>query len=175
MSLNSVILPAFVIAELYADSLVITGEESGIKNSFPQDAEPINPINLKNKSVGDNLKNILIVHNHPGIEQLPTDEFQFLTGILAACKLTLTDVALINFVDYPLQTYKELIAAFKSKIVLLVDISPLEIGLPMNFPHYQIQPFAGNSFLYAPSLKSLQDDKIEKTKLWTALKRLFNI
>ncbi|MBK9568854.1 MAG: hypothetical protein IPO53_02260 [Chitinophagaceae bacterium] len=54
-------------------------------------------------------------------------------------------------------------------------MEPAAFGLPMHFPHYQIQAFAGNSFLYAPSLKELENDRVEKSKLWVCLKRLFNL
>jgi hypothetical protein len=47
--------------------------------------------------------------------------------------------------------------------------------LPLNFPHYQIQPFANCSFLYTPSLSEVETDKVQKSKLWVALRRLFNI
>ncbi len=99
----------------------------------------------------------------------------FLTGILSACKLNLADVAIVNSTNYPDADYKELTKFFASKIVLLFDIEPSAFGLPMSFPHYQIQAFANNSFLYAPSLKDLENDKIEKSKLWVSLKRLFNL
>jgi hypothetical protein len=45
----------------------------------------------------------------------------------------------------------------------------------MEFPYYQIQPFAKTSFLYSPALKDLANEKEEKRKLWSSLKRLFNI
>jgi hypothetical protein len=58
---------------------------------------------------------------------------------------------------------------------LLFDTSPAAISLPMSFPYYQLQSFAGSTFLYAPSLKELENDRVEKSKLWVCLKRLFNL
>ena len=72
-------------------------------------------------------------------------------------------------------SYKELISFFKSKIVFLFDIEPIAFGLPVNFPHYQAQAFASTSFLFSPSLKKLQNDKLQKSKLWVCLRRLFNV
>ena len=106
---------------------------------------------------------------------MPDSEFSFFTGILSACKLTVADVAIVNINNHPQASYKELTSFFTSKIVFLFDIEPAAFGLPMNFPHYQIQSFAGNSFLYSPSLKDLEDDKVQKSKLWICLKRLFNL
>ena len=70
---------------------------------------------------------------------------------------------------------RNLLTFFKSKIVLLFAVEPASFGLPMSFPHFQIQPFAGNSFLFSPSLKELENDKMLKSKLWVCLKRLFNL
>lgn len=172
MSLNNVRLPASVIAELYTDSLVLETSQGEIKNSLKDE---LTQGTAGKKSLGDNLKSILVVVNYPGISNLPDNDLKFLTGILAACKLSLADVAIVNISNYPLSGYKELTALFKSKIVLLFDVTPVDFGLPMDFPHYQIQPFTGNSFLFAPSLNKLENDRTEKTKLWTALKRLFNL
>ena len=175
MSLNMIDLPAFVIAELYADALVAPMGSPRIKN------EPVVPVSTaavpsnKNKSLGDNLKHILVVLNYPGLEQFPDKDLDLLKGILAACKLSLADVAIVNLDHYAPHAYKQLTALFKSRIVLLFNVSPVDFGLPMNFPFYQIQPFAGNSFLYAPSLADLEKDKIEKSRLWVSLKRLFNL
>src|SRR5688572_15397845 len=157
MSLNKVTLPAFVIAELYADSLVLEKDTGEIKKQLKVAPGEV----TEKKTLGDNLKNILILVNNPGLTHLPDGDLKFLTGILSACKLTLADVVIVNISNYPLSGYKELTAQFKSKIVFLFDVSPVEFGLPMDFPPYQIQPFAGSSFLYAPSLRTLENDRSE--------------
>ena len=168
-------LPAFVIAELYADSLVNDAGKAVPVMSVDKDKTEVTGTSYDNKSLGDNLKNILVVVNNPGIKNLPDSELDFLKVILAACKLSLADVAIVNLTNYPPASYKQLTTLFKSKIVLLFNVSPAEFGLPMNFPFYQIQPFAGASFLYAPSLTELEKDRAEKSRLWVTLKRLFNL
>ena len=87
----------------------------------------------------------------------------------------MADVVIVNHKNHRETAYKELVTFFKSKIVLLFAVEPVSFGLPMIFPHFQIQPFAGNSFLFSPSLKELENDKILKSKLWVCLKRLFNL
>lgn len=179
MDINHIKLPAFVITGLYPDSIVDVPVNAGdqLIKPAPQPTVHINKqsVGATYQSIGGNLRNILIMVNYPGISFLPDDDLKFLTGVLGACKLSLADVAIVNKSNYPLATFKELGSFFKSKIVFLFDISPLDFGMPMDFPHYQIQPFAGNSFLYATSLKNLAEDKPEKTKLWVSLKRLFNL
>ena len=179
MDLNHIELSGAVVAGLYPSSLISTNELIAAK---PQAAPPseTGPARADKpdtawKSLGSNQKNILLIVNNRDIVFLPDNELTFLTGILSACQLTLADIALVNLSSTPALVYQELITHFKSRIVLLFDVEPATFGLPMNFPHYQIQPFSGCSFLYAPSLKQLENDRVEKSKLWVCLKRLFNL
>jgi hypothetical protein len=180
MDLNHIGLTAILVAELYPNSLI--GEESSPKNLEAMGTKTeaaITPAAITSpplwKSLGDNQKNILVIVNSREAVYLPDHELTFLAGVLSACKLSLADVAIVNLNNHPEATYKELTSFFKSKIVFLFDTGPAEFGLPMNFPPYQIQAFAGNSFLSAPSLKHLENDRVEKSKLWECLKRLFNL
>jgi hypothetical protein len=195
MSLNNINLPASAIAALYHESLVDTGEikhkapatTAGVEKTtepepiaekplvLPKSPKPQTDTATTWKWLGENNKHILIVVSYTDVVHLPDQQLQFLTNILGACKLSLADVAIVNLTNQPHQQYKEIIAQFKSRIALLFDIEPASFGLPMNFPHYQIQPFASCSFLYAPTLTELEDDKVQKSKLWACLKRLFNL
>ena len=176
MELNNIELPASVVVELYQNSLAGPGSIlSGPKIAIEAiEVEPETE-QVVWKSLGDNRKNILIILNSPGAVHIADNELSFLTGVLGACKLNLADVAIVNRHHYPESSYKELTSYFKSRIVFLFDIDPAVFGLPMSFPHYQIQSFAGNSFLFSTSLNNLENDKIEKSKLWICLKRLFNL
>ncbi|MGQ0738437.1 MAG: hypothetical protein ACT4OJ_05200 [Bacteroidota bacterium] len=179
MSLNNIELPASVVADLYKSSLV--GEMSSkAADISPESTPAVVPSAGKetetgSKYLGNNRRNILIAVIYKDAVHIPDSELQFLTGILTACKLSLEDVAIVNLHNYPGTPYKELTGMLKSKIVLLFDAEPASFGLPMNFPHYQLQAFANNTFLYSPSLKQLENDKVEKSKLWVCLKRLFNL
>jgi len=181
MDLNNISLPASLVVNLYHSSLIADDETVTKKKDVAETIEEnATPVIEKNesaawKSLGSNAKNILIIVKSKEAVHLPDNELAFLTGILGACKLSLADVAIVNLNNHPGATYKELTTFFKSKIVFLFDEEPAAFGLPLSFPHYQIQAFAGNSFLYSPSLKDLENDKIEKSKLWVCLKRLFNL
>ena len=181
MNLNHIELPASVVVDLYQSFLVDDNEVAVekklltevIKDDILTPHQTVN--NPAWKSLGSNYKNILIIVKSNEAVHLPDNELTFLTGILRACKLNLADVAIVNIQDHLETSYKEPTTFFKSKIVLLFDTEPAAFGLPMSFPQYQIQAFSGNSFLYSPSLKDLETDKVEKGKLWTCLKRLFNL
>jgi hypothetical protein len=177
MDLNNIKLPASVVIELYQNSLTGSTEPVTEKKKKKEiiEANPAVETTATWKSLGDNKKNILIMISSADAVNIPDHELSFLTGVLSACKLNIADVAIVNRNNYPEISYKELISFFKSKIVFLFDTEPASFGLPMSFPHYQIQAFAGSSFLFAPSLKKLENDKVEKSKLWVCLKRLFNL
>ncbi|HEX7902800.1 MAG TPA: hypothetical protein VF487_02895 [Chitinophagaceae bacterium] len=174
MDLNHIELPNNVVADLYSSSLVETGEIAAKPIAEKKAVEITTPSPVW-KWLGENKKNILVIVNYDNTVHLPDDELQLLTNMLMACKLSLADVAIINLQNQPHQTYKEILDQFKTRIALLFGIEPAILGLPMNFPFFQIQPFANCSFLYAPSLKELEEDKIHKSKLWVTLRRLFGI
>ena len=172
--INHIKLPALVAAELYHSSLIDADDKP--VDLLTDDQAEVKPAGLPVwKWLGENKKNILVIVSYPDAVHLPDNDLALLTGILGACKLSLADVAVFNHHNCPETSHKELLVFFKSKIVLLFAVEPASFGLPMSFPHFQIQPFAGNSFLFSPSLKELENDKILKSKLWVCLKRLFNL
>lgn len=177
MDLNDLHLPPAALAGLYGKTLIASTEEKApVQRPVAPKAEAVAEEKAPAwKSLGNNQQQILILVQHPEAVFVTDEEMKFLTGVLTACKLSMADVALVNLHHSPGSSYKELTGFFKSRIVLLFDIAPDSLGLPLRFPHYQLQAFAGNTFLYAPSLSYLEKDKVEKSKLWVSLKRLFNL
>ena len=174
MNLNRIQLPASVVANLYKHSLIEIDTDSSSKPaSFS--FEKISKSGDRWKYLGENKKNILIVVDYKNVFYLPDDELSFLTSMLTACKLSLADVAIVNRSNYNDINYKELIAQFASKIVFLFDIDPTSFEMPINFPHFQLQPFANATFLFTPSLGDMKKDDLLKSKLWLCLRRLFSI
>jgi hypothetical protein len=174
MNLNHIQLPASVVAHLYKNSLIETDHDSP--------AEPVvfslkktDKSSNKWKYLGENRKNILIAVNYNDTVFLPDEELSFLTNMLAACKLSLADVAIVNRANHDDINYKELIAQFSSRIIFLFGIDPVSFGLPVSFPHFQLQPFASATFLFSPSLEECNKDGLLKSKLWVCLRRLFSI
>ena len=106
---------------------------------------------------------------------LEDDELDFLASILLACKLNLSDVAIVNVHTLNVATYRSIIAQLKCKVLLMFDVIPDAIDLPFNFPYFQVQQFDQCTYLSAPDLKSIETDKTLKTHLWNCLKKLFGI
>jgi len=161
MSLNDIQLKPNMLADLYNQTLVQTSTTSV-------------PESRQLKYLGNNQKNILVIVNHEKIPFLPDYELNFLANILAACKLSMADIAIINQQHCNENEIKKLIQ-LEAKTILLFGTEPLSIGLPINFPPFQIQHFDKRTYLHAPSLSEIENDKGLKTKLWNALKALFQI
>ncbi len=166
MSLDNIQLPPFLIQELYKDSLVAL------------DAEQVKAKSAgKNELLflGKNQKNILLIVNEADAMYLPDADLNFLIDILGACKLTLSDTALINYNKNSGINYTNLMEKFKPEIILFFGIEPTLLDFPLQFPHYQVQSYNKQQYLSAPALHELAADKQKKLQLWACLKKLFSI
>lgn len=161
MSLNDIQLKPNMLADLYNQTLVQTSA-----TSVPESKQV--------KYLGNNQKNILVIVSHEKIPFLPDYELHFLTNILAACKLSMADIAIINQQHCTEDEVKRLVQ-LQAKTILLFGTEPLSIGLPINFPSFQVQHFDKRTYLHAPSLSEIENDKGLKTKLWNSLKTMFQI
>jgi len=177
MGLNDIQLPASSIVDLYRSSLVeSTGDQTTSSSISSAKAAPfIEPAAEEWKYLGENKKKILIVVDYKEAVHLPDEELTFLTGMLTACQLSLADVAIVNRNNYPNKEYTELKSHFQSRIIFLFGVDPVSFGLPMSFPHYQIQSFASATFLFTPALEERKKDELLKSKLWVCLRRIFVI
>lgn len=161
MNLNQIQLSPYQIADLYAQVLM------------EHPAPALSPSQSFNY-LGGNARHVLIMVDKPHESFLPENELQFLNSILSACKLTIADVAIVNRAHLSV-SFAEVLSILGSTIVLLFDITPQTIDLPVFFPHYQVQSFNGRMYLSAPTLSLIADDKAQKTLLWTSLRKLFGL
>lgn len=166
MSLDNIQLPAIVLQDLFKNSLIDLNT-----------GKPVLPVENKIKPafLGNNNKQITIVVNDTNTIYLPDEELNFLMGILAACKLSMADVALVNKATAANLNYTAIDEQLNAQTILLFGITPDALELPLQFPNYQIQKFNNQVYLAAPALQVLQGDKAEKTKLWNCLKQIFAI
>ena len=162
MSINNIQLTPLLLVNLYSNVLVN-------KNTT------VVPGKSQIPSFGKNEKNILIVVKQENAVFLPEEEFSFLSNILTACKINISDVAIINWLRTESITPAKIYNEFQVNKVLLFDLSPLDFGLPMNFPVFQNQKFDKRIYLYAPALSELMIDTSAKKQLWDSLKKLFEL
>jgi hypothetical protein len=161
MSLNNIHLQPSLLADLYKNSLIeITA--TGV------------PERKQVKYLGNNKKNIIVVVSHQSVPYLTDEELSFLTTVLAACKLSIADIGIINQFHVDKTVLQDTLNS-EAKNVLLFGVEPLSIGLPINFPAFQLQAFNNRTYLHAPQLSIIETDKTLKTRLWTSLKAIFRI
>jgi hypothetical protein len=171
MSFKNLQLPDFLLADIYKNDLVaFNGEKK-------PEAKKIAPTPTQ-WFLGENKKNVLIALNDTDAVFLRDEWLQFLSNILQACHLNLADVAIINLVHQELN-YKKVVEALSPKYFLLFDVNLKAFQLPFVIPNYQIQNYNQSQFLLSASLLEMeggsQEAKLEKSKLWLSLKKMFNI
>jgi hypothetical protein len=169
MSLDNIQLHPIIVQDLFKNSLVdmnYTPNKPGTNNSAVNDLISF---------LGNNQKRISILVSDINSIYLSDETLNFLLGVLAACKLTMDDVALINEAKNNSLSYDTIKKQLNAEIILLFGIMPQQIQLPLQFPQYQIQKYNSQFYLAAPELLILQQQKAEKTKLWNCLKQLFPI
>ena len=166
MSFDTIQLPPFIVQELFKNSLIELNNNQTLSQSSTE--QPFT-------TLGNNKKEILILISNDESLYLPEDEFNFLTGILTACKLTMDDIALLNIKKNKNCNYKSITKALKPAIFILFGVKAHEIELPLSVPDYQIQVYNDQTYVFSPALPILSNDRNEKLKLWDALKKIFSI
>jgi hypothetical protein len=153
---NQIALEKPVLAALYKNVLV----DVGTKSEIPELA-PIAPA----------IKNIRVI-TLCDTQQLPENQYGFLTAILKACNIKIQDIELSCLSKGQTYIYNKPENIVYKK-TLLFGVLPEAIALPMRFPFFQIQQFEKTFYLSAPDLTSIEQDKKLKVELWQCLQKLF--
>jgi hypothetical protein len=159
MSLDNIQLSKETCKNLFAKNLVEL-EEKGDKKE------------IAISSLGENQQQILFIVNEPEQRFLPDDEMSLLSNLITACKLSMADIALVNFYHNHFD-YQYFTTQFHPIKILLFGVSTEELNLPFTIPFFQIQQFQEQLYLTAPALKNFLDNKDLKKDLWTSLQKLF--
>jgi hypothetical protein len=143
----------------------------------PVEQTPAKPQELPPyRILGNNKKQITVVVNCPNDVFVPEADLQFLTKMLGACKLNMADVAIVNHAVAAVHIDR-LKVQLQPKFLLLFGVEPDQIHLPINFPSFKEQPYAGTTYVFTPGLDKLNLETDEakglKRKLWDCLKRMF--
>lgn len=190
-------LPAAALVSLYKNTLVLpekeirsAANEMAAKNTaIGKEAltttsanEIVSELTVRSatpvKYLGDHLKKVMVLVNDASAVHLNETDLGLLSSILNACKLTLADIALINLAQQPYSLH-EMFTTLPSTFVIAFDINSnaLKIKLPSTL--YQPILLGDTQILFSNSLQSMQgtdqNAKLEKGKLWNALKLLFKI
>ena len=182
MNSENNLLPPFVIASLYKNELVLIDTQKLSNEETPKKKEAVATVTQEIQKpisyLGNNQKKVTILLQENTAVHVADESLQFLTTILAACKLNMGDVAIVNTVHQPVQ-YTQIKTELKPSTIILFDINAAAIALPFEVPQYQVQQYDNCTLLFSAPLQSMlvktDAAKIEKGKLWNALKKTFNI
>lgn len=166
MSLDNIRLPGFILQDLFQKTLVdLSGKENVLSPSKK------NEINF----FGGNKQHIILVVSNLNATFVSDEQLTFLSGILAACKLTLEDVGLLNIASDPRVSYKKITEAFNPRIMIMFGVLPDQLQLPFLMPEFQRQSYNNQLYLAVPSLTELENNKDLKRKLWVVLQQIFSL
>jgi hypothetical protein len=176
MSLQSIILDNALVSSLYENIDLIDEKKLVSTIANPTEkiiANPVQPI----KYLGHNKRGICIVVNYRETPFLPDQELTFLVTILQACKLTLEDVAIINYSgNNNLSGDSIKNEMTPAQLIVFGEALPAMLGLP-DISDFLITAINGFQLLLAPELEALnnttESGKLLKSKLWICLKQLF--
>ena len=161
--LEPIKLPISIISDIFRNCLVDL--------NFP-DSSSDNPATAITETLAGAPVDTVVVSLSEG-KALPHQQLDFLNNIMKACKLEKDNYSIIANRQDELPDYKATFSQFKQKQLILFGISPAAIGLPINFPHFQVQSFQEVRYLAAPKLDTIEADKELKMQLWQCLKQLF--
>src|SRR4051812_34954175 len=138
-------LPDFVLAGLYKNSIVLAEEKvkqpkkvkQQITNKKIKDEPEEKPL-IKKWFLGDNKKNIIILLKDASSVHINEEWLGTLTKLLAACKLNIGDIAIVNHLQQT-KTFNNLKELLEPQVVFMFDVTTNDIQLPFSFPHYQVQ------------------------------------
>lgn len=192
-----IILPAAALVSLYKDTLVLPEKE--IKSAGKEAQEKVEAIGKEAitttptkevlneqkstpsqplKFLGDHLKKIVVLVHDENAVYLNEADLGLLSSILNACKLNLADIALVNTALQPLSLH-EILETLPSQFVFAFEIASTQLKIKLPSTLYKPIQLGDTQILFSGSLHSMQgtdqNAKIEKSKLWNALKLLFKL
>jgi hypothetical protein len=180
-------LPNSVLVNLYKESLVLGTASANVDKKVQpsptlEDNNPIieaeEPLIAPIKFLGEHQKKILVLVQDIDAVHLNERAFDLLTSILNACKLTIADIALINLANKNFSLH-QILTQVPSEIVLVFDINPTQLKIKLPTKLYTPILLGTTQLLFSNNLAQMQGidqaSKIEKTKLWSALKLIFKL
>jgi hypothetical protein len=182
-------LPDFVIADLYKNTLVITGNDvhtdasqqvtPGVQVTKNEVLNPPQTVPAVQKKwfLGDNKKGIVIVARDTEAVFINDEWLETLSKMLGGLQINLGDTAIVNMHNNPV-TFTDIKEQLQARHVIMFGVTTQQLQLPFTVPDYQVQNYAGCTLVGAPvttlasAAYSTDAIKVEKRKLWESLKRM---
>lgn len=124
--------------------------------------------------LGENKRFTLVLVNYPEEEYMPEAEKAYLEKVLSAVKLTLDDIALLNYARYSDRKYTDLKDFFAFTTLLLFGVAPGLLHIPGPVLPYHLGLVEGVKILAADSTEVFRPDNGKKKPLWSELQKTFS-
>jgi hypothetical protein len=177
MGINHLRLSSELIAALYPESLVEGIDPARLKENV-RISKPVADKIPAYHFLGENNRSICFIANFPEGDFLPEDQLEFLKKMLAACKLSLNDIALLNIAHSPFDL-ADFRVQLHPRIIFLWGILPESVGLKSGLPDFNISMFDGTSVVPVSRPDVMSGNHPDGTEfkqlLWICLKKLFTL
>jgi DNA polymerase III psi subunit len=174
MSIDNIIITPELCESLYTKSLIEKEFVPASSKTASDTKEVVQiPEKINIKSLGNNKQQIIFLVNDEQNLFLADEDMKLLTDLLTACKISMADIALINYYSNPDLNLEQLLQSFHPKKLLMFGVSAKELGLSFNCPFFEIKNEAEQTFMTSPLLAELKENISLKKQLWTSLKKIF--
>lgn len=188
LSTNSAVLTALLGSDVYhiseatsqlEQASIIANEPTLAKQEIASEQVVIRSTEQALKTVnydylGENNKYILILIDHPlKSEIISAKDLLLLEKTLAALKLELRDVAIVNLQQCEELHFKSLKEFFSCNKVIGFGIELAKIGIEKEVPINTVFRIEECPFLLASSLEELSSNQAQKVIWWSAMKSIF--
>jgi hypothetical protein len=177
MGINDLTLTPALVAALYPETLIVTKELSGdLDLGLPGLTR--DPGKTDYPFLGKNLQSFCFIVSYPDNEFIPETQLAFLQRILAACKYSLNDIAIVNTGRSPVEIDK-LVSQFDPRIIFLWGTGLNVAGINQELPDMVITTWQNISLVPVEKTEMMLGDTphgtVLKRDLWICLKKLFNL
>jgi hypothetical protein len=166
-----------MIALLYPETLIISPQPVS-KNKPPESALNQPPDKSLYSFSGKNLRSICVLVSTPDGGMISEEKLSFLQKILEACKCTPDDIALIHIREQQ-PDMEKVKSQFSPRIILFWGLQPEIPGLQYPLPDLVSVQWENITLLPVANADLMTRNNPEaqdlKRKLWTSLKKIFNL
>ena len=158
----------FALRLLMTDDLYKVAARSASENPPPVEAEKLPPVF---DYLGENNKFMLILVNEDRFDIIDPKDLELLNGILAAKKMEIRDVAVLNIRKCKACTFADLKQFFSCSSLILFGINPASLQLN-EISSNQVSLQNGTKVLATFSFGEMRDDVARKRIFWDQMKAI---
>lgn len=159
-------LPPALISRLYKDVLYTIKPLETYNTEKPGTFKSV---------LGSNKKQIVIIVRYEDVSVIAEKPLKFLLDILSACKLSLEDVAIINYTNNRSATFDDIATKFSFQTMLVFALKPQDLNLQPELTILSIHEINDSKVLFSPPLEEIESNLPLKKQFWSVLRKLFDV